>query len=47
MTKTGVGKFVMMVKSKATGVNEEWKMTFSEQGLVMVTKQKLNLVFTF
>ena len=38
MTKTGVGKFVMMFKSKDSGVSEEWKMTFSDHGLVMVRK---------
>jgi hypothetical protein len=36
MTKTGVGKFVVLFKSKTTGVSEEWRMAFNENGLVMV-----------
>jgi hypothetical protein len=36
MTKTGLGKFSVMSKS-ADGIIEEWKMCFSDAGLVMVS----------
>ena len=37
MTKTGAGKFVvMMFRNKETGICEEWTMSFSDAGLVMV-----------
>jgi hypothetical protein len=38
MTRIGVSKFVMMFKSKTSGINQEWKMVFTEHGLVMVRK---------
>ena len=40
LTKTGMGKFTLMCKSKA-GVQEEWKMVFSKWGIVMVNKSTL------
>ena len=37
MTKTGAGKFVvMMFRNKETGTCEEWTKCFSDAGLVMV-----------
>jgi hypothetical protein len=35
LTRSGVGKFIMMFKSK-TGCLEEWKLSFSKEGLTMV-----------
>lgn len=39
LTKTGMGKFTLMCKSKA-GVQEEWKMVFSKWGVVMTGVEK-------
>ena len=34
-TKTGVGKYTMLVK-RTDGIVEEWKLAFTDWGLVMV-----------